>query len=104
MDSGEAEAIKVKVYDIFNSTTTTTGPLTGSTTWVDNWGLGNTSNITYPYLYWYSHDRYFYQVECPKPRCHQMNWCELDKTVVCTKCGSVLKAVSGDADYEIPVK
>ena len=46
---------------------------------------------------------YLYQIICPKPRCKTANWLEIDKMKECSKCGSLLKAVSAKADYEIEV-
>lgn len=55
--------------------------------------------------YWYTTPTtiYKYQILCPKPRCKTYNWLELNKEQECSKCGSVLKAVSKSADYEIEV-
>ena len=73
------------------------------------------SNYTY-YTYPYPTTIYKYQIQCPK--CKTMNWLQLDIITECTgyldketgpnkrkqsKCGASLKAVTRQADYELPV-
>ena len=89
------------VYEIQvnNNSVTTSDSYTG-----DWWNP--TTTPTYPqYTYWYNYSPtiYMYQIKCPK--CQTMNWAQLDTIKICTgnKCVAKLKAVSNQADYEIPV-
>lgn len=99
MSSGEADA--VSIYTVNVDSTSGINEPTFTTNTTTTWGWGNNS---WPNSWWYTNTIYLYQLLCPKPRCKTYNWCELDKTVACKKCGSLLKAVSSKADYEIPVK
>jgi hypothetical protein len=63
----------------------------------------DTSTGYYNYTYTWPYTVYLYQIKCPIRACKTMNWLELDKIKPCTKCGARLKAVSEQADFEIPV-
>ncbi len=122
MSSGEADG--VKTYDVtvvhtstktetnrgdwtgLSTNTTTPGVSNGSTlsvgsiTWNDNYTIGTGSNYYWTYPYYQT--KYMYQIRCP--RCHKMNWCELDNTTSCTKCRAMLRAVSKRIDYDVPIE
>jgi phage FluMu protein Com len=115
----------VYTFDVTNQTTSapnsvTLGALNTGTNTSNNISYGNTTTggyyvggTWYPYTNWswpywnYSVPTtiYKYQVKCP--RCNTMNWLELDKITTCTGpkrlCGAKLKAVTKQADYEVPV-
>lgn len=103
MSSGEADGYTVLVK---GQDTPLINYGINSSSWSSSWGNNTGDYYTVPntYYYWYPTSHYYYQILCPKPRCKTYNWCELDQSVTCRKCGSVLRAVSKTVDYEIPVK
>lgn len=92
MGSGEGDAIR-NVY-----VPTVTQPA-NQMYWTDT----TTTSNTFDYTWTYSTKIYMYQVKCPKRGCKKMNWLELDKITPCRNCGVKLKAVSEQADFEVPV-
>lgn len=96
---------EVEVYTTDNTKDTATLNTSGAATITNShlctdWcNHGTSNNISY----WYSTNKYFYQIICPKPRCKKANWLEIDQMKECSKCGSMLKAVSKKADFEIEV-
>lgn len=69
-----------------------------------NYTVGTTSNWSdYNYFTTWPSVVYYYQIRCPKKGCKVYNWVELDKVKPCYKCGSRLKAVSEQVDFEVPV-
>lgn len=85
--------------------TTTVGSYTTGG-YYDSLGVWHPYYNYYPYTYWwpsYPTTIYKYQIKCP--RCGTFNWLELEKIEVCRKpkCGAKLKAVTKEADFEVPV-
>jgi len=67
--------------------------------WCNHW-----NTVTYPYVWTsYPTTKYLYQIVCPHKGCKTTNWLEIDQMKACKKCGSMLKAVSAKADYEVEV-
>lgn len=75
-------------------TITTSNHVCGS--WCTHW-------TTADYSFYFPTYKYLYQIFCPKKGCKEANWLELDTMKECTNCGSMLKAVSKKAEYEIEV-
>lgn len=99
MGSGEGDAVReITVNNTANTpigngiTTTTAYP------YDTYWGTG-VSTWSYPYYI----TVYKYQIKCPVRACKTRNWLEIDKITPCTSCGAKLKAVSEQADFEVPV-
>jgi hypothetical protein len=93
-----------ETYTVTVDSTAITTPVVDINGTITNsyWWDGYTN---YPYTGWtyYPQTIYKYQIICP--RCKTSNWLELDTIVACAgkKCNAKLKAVTQQADYEIPV-
>lgn len=87
MGSGESDVRSLTVNTDTVGVSQTTWPLTSS----------------WPLTTYYGQVIYKYQIKCPVKTCKTMNWLELDKITPCINCQTRLKAVSEQADFEVPV-
>lgn len=84
---------------VSTGTSTTGGGYWSNGVWISPYdGYYTSPTITY---WQYPSTIYMYQITCP--RCKKMNWMQLDVVTPCTKCKAQLKAVTKQADYEVPV-